>query len=302
MSSSKYCKRSWPGSSWHARMIRATRRSRIASDLACRSCRRNGTAPRTPRPRHARSLASSAHSSRWLSRIHRCRHGSGWSQQLNHRRENLLARQPAEAHVFGDPRPNLGSASANSDRCSYFAARALALVGVVAILLAPLGVAAGGLNVPSGGGADPDVGPAGGMTSERMRLSTTASATRLPRRIKIDEASYPPAGAGSPAHRRTHSAGRAAPAWRFRGNTDLGVGIGGPCFPPNFRRPLSVPARKSEKRGRGLIASDPIPPGNPHPAGQIVLCEVNNIAWEGRMAVTVEWEIKATEFGNCNCS
>jgi hypothetical protein len=35
----------------------------------------------------------------------------------------------------------------------------LAVVGMVAILFAPFGVAAGGLNVSVGGGADPDVGP-----------------------------------------------------------------------------------------------------------------------------------------------
>jgi hypothetical protein len=143
---------------------------------------------------------------------------------MHHRRENLLARQPTKAHVFGDPRPKSGQRLGEFDQVLVFRLLPrLAVVDVVAILLAPLGVAAGGLNVSIRGGADPDVVPCRRDDERTYALKHDGVRDPPAPRIKIDEAFTRP-----PAPDRRRIVAHIAQAGRrrhgdFDGNTNLGV-------------------------------------------------------------------------------
>src|SRR3954454_1544830 len=84
----------------------------------------------------------------------------GRLQQLDHRGEHLLPPQAAPRHVLLEPLADLGQGLAEGDHAPELGLVAhLPPFGVVAVLLAPAGVAPGRLQVAVRAGADPDVRP-----------------------------------------------------------------------------------------------------------------------------------------------
>ena len=171
-------------------------------------------------------------------------------QKAHDRRQNLLARQAAQAHVLGNLGPDHRQRGGELQQVLVFRLLPrLAIFGVILVLLAPFGVAAGRLDVPVRRRADPDVRP--GRRNDKGAYAVQRIGIRDPPapRIQIDEA---PARSSAPDRRTV--IGHVAQAGRGRhghvdGNTDLGIEHWArPAFPRNAGYAPSVPC---ESRATG---------------------------------------------------
>ena len=139
-------------------------------------------------------------------------------------RQNLLARQPAQAHVLGDLSPDRWQRRGELEQVLVFRLLArLAIFRVILILLAPFGVAASRLDVPVRRCADPDVRPCRRDDKRTDAFKRFGVGDPSPLRVEIDEAP-----ACAPASDRRSSVAHIAQAGRRRhghidGNADLGI-------------------------------------------------------------------------------
>ena len=102
-------------------------------------------------------------------------------EKMNDGGEDFLSREPGKGHVLANLRADGWKSLGELHHMFVFGALAdLTKKPMVAILLAPLGIAARGLDVTVRRRADPDVGPGGGMASDLMRLRTSASVSLEP--------------------------------------------------------------------------------------------------------------------------
>ena len=145
-------------------------------------------------------------------------------QEMHDRRQNLLARQPAQAHVLSDRRPHRRQRRGEREQVLVFRLLPrLAIFGVILVLLTPFRVAASRLNMSVRRGANPDVGPRRGDDKrtypfERVWLGDPPALS-----IEVDKALARP-----PARDRGSGVTHIAQAKRRRhgdvdGNTNLGI-------------------------------------------------------------------------------
>ncbi len=155
-------------------------------------------------------------------------------QKMHDRRQNLLARQPAQAHVLSDRRPDRRQRRGEFEQVLVFRLLArLAIFGVILVLLAPFGVAAGRLNVPVRCRADPDVGPCRRDDERAYAFQRVGVRDPPALRIEVDEAlarapapdCWPAVAHVAQPRRRRHV--------DINGNMDLGIQASGrPHFSP----------------------------------------------------------------------
>jgi hypothetical protein len=109
-------------------------------------------------------------------------------EKADYRRKHLFARQATAPQVVLDAAPDHGQHSSEGDHSGKFVLIADGAVrGMVAILLAAAGSATGGLKMPVGRRADPDLGPRGrnGEGTDAGKLSLAAQ--RLAIRTDVTE-------------------------------------------------------------------------------------------------------------------
>jgi hypothetical protein len=92
----------------------------------------------------------------------------GGLEKMNDGSKNFLARETSKGHVLANLRADGGKGLGELHHMFVFGALAdLAKAPMIAVLLAPLGIAAGGLDVPVRRRAYPDIGP-GRWDGERL--------------------------------------------------------------------------------------------------------------------------------------
>src|SRR4051794_39794375 len=113
----------------------------------------------------------------------------GRLQQLDDRGEHLLPPQAALRHVLLEPLADPGQGLAEGDHAAELGLVAhLPPFGVVAVLLAPAGVAPGRLQVAVRAGADPDVRPGRRYGQLANALQGLLVPDRAPLRVDVGEA------------------------------------------------------------------------------------------------------------------
>ena len=177
---------------------------------------------------------------------------------------------PRRAEVRVDPPPDRGSSAREAAPCGRTSARSRdgAIARVVAVLLAPPRVAAGGLEVAARFRADPHVAstPAGRRATGSARASSR-SRTTVPVGIAVGEAT-PGAAAGDPgsgvrAPAKARVAGGLAAGGQVDGHGAAPLGAGVTCRAFQPRRPRAPPG--GWPRGSRLRCKVGPPPRRRHP-------------------------------------
>jgi hypothetical protein len=100
---------------------------------------------------------------------------------MNDGGNDFLSREASKGHVLADLRADGRKSLGELHHMFVFGALAdFSKTPMVAILLAPFGIATRRLDVTVRRRADPDVGPGGGMASNLMRLRTSTSVSLEP--------------------------------------------------------------------------------------------------------------------------
>ncbi|SON85067.1 hypothetical protein XAP412_550027 [Xanthomonas phaseoli pv. phaseoli] len=113
----------------------------------------------------------------------------GVGQQRHHDRQHLFAREARQQQIATQAPPQFGQRSAEGDHAFELALAAyLRPLGVIAILLAPPGIAPGGLQMPVGLGADPHFGIGRRNRQRTNALQGLGIGNALPVGIAVTEA------------------------------------------------------------------------------------------------------------------